>query len=291
MGPTRYRSKRAGSVISVGRGDARYYAFHPAPVPRKLKLQTELVLALSEADQALGRLTSLGRLLPNPHILIRPYLRRYAVASTRIEVTQSSLSDVLSAEAQLLVETEDQREVLNYVRAFEHGLNRLPSPPLSKRLIREMHAELLAGGRGEGATPGEFRRSQNWLGGTNPSNALFVPPPVDLLEDALDDFEAFLHDELRIPLLVRCALAHFQFETIHPFLDGNGRLGRLLIVFYLIERGAIGQPLLYLSAYFERNRDEYVACLQGVRERGDLDAWLSFFLRGVATQARSAMDS
>jgi Fic family protein len=175
---------------------------------------------------------------------------------------------VLSAEAQLLVETEDQREVLNYVRAFEHGLVRLPSLPLSKRLIREMHAELLAGVRGEEATPGEFRRSQNWLGGTNPSNALFVPPPVDLLEDALDDFEAFLHDDLRIPLLVRCALAHFQFETIHPFLDGNGRLGRLLIVFYLIERGVLGQPLLYLSAYLERNRDEYVGALQGGESAG-----------------------
>jgi Fic family protein len=223
--------------------------------------------------------------------LIRLYLRREAVASTRIEGTQSSLSDVLSAEAQLLVETEDQREVLNYVRAFEHGLVRLPSLPLSKRLIREMHAELLAGVRGEEATPGEFRRSQNWLGGTNPSNALFVPPPVDLLEDALDDFEAFLHDDLRIPLLVRCALAHFQFETIHPFLDGNGRLGRLLIVFYLIERGVLGQPLLYLSAYFERNRDEYVGALQGVRERGDMDNWISFFLRGVETQARAAIDA
>jgi fido (protein-threonine AMPylation protein) len=184
---------------------------------------------LSEADRAVGALAGLGARLPNPHLLIRPYLRREAVASTRIEGTQSSLSDVLSAEAQLLVETEDQREVLNYVRAFEHGLVRLPSLPLSKRLIREMHAELLARVRGEEATPGEFRRSQNWLGGTNPSNALFVPPPVDLLEDALDDFEAFLHDDLRIPLLVRCALAHFQFETIHPFLDGNGRLGRLLV--------------------------------------------------------------
>src|SRR5258705_392748 len=154
----------------------------PQPLPREIELSRATVFELSEADRAVGALAGLGARLPNPHLLIQPYLRREAVASTRIEGTQSSLSDVLSAEAQLLVETEDQREVLNYVRAFEHGLNRLSSLPLSKRLIREMHAELLAGVRGEGATPGEFRRSQNWLGGTNPSNALFVPPPVDLLQ-------------------------------------------------------------------------------------------------------------
>jgi Fic family protein len=258
---------------------------------RDVQLSQATVFELSEADRAVGALAGLGARLQNPHLLIRPYLRREAVASTRIEGTQSSLSDVLSAEAQLRVETEDQREVLNYVRALEHGLRRLPTLPLSKRLIREMHAELLAGVRGEERTPGEFRRSQNWIGGTNPSNALFVPPPVDLLEDALDDFEAFLHQDLRIPLLVRCALVHFQFETIHPFLDGNGRLGRLLIVFYLIERGVISQPLLYLSAYFERNRDEYVGALQGVRERGDMDNWISFFLRGVTVQANSAIDA
>ncbi len=291
MDPARYAAPEVGRPIRVGQGDAAYWAFAPRPLPREIELSRATVFELSEADRAVGALAGLGARLPNPHLLIRPYLRREAVASTRIEGTQSSLSDVLSAEAQLLVETEDQREVLNYVRAFEHGLNRLPSLPLSKRLIREMHAELLAGVRGEGATPGEFRRSQNWLGGTNPSNALFVPPPVHLLEDALDDFEAFLHDELRIPLLVRCALAHFQFETIHPFLDGNGRLGRLLIVFYLIERGVLGQPLLYLSPYFERNRDEYVGALQGVRERGDMDNWISFFLRGVAIQAHSAIDA
>jgi Fic family protein len=291
MDPARYVAPEVGQPVRVGAGDAAYWAFAPQPIPREVQLSPSVSFELSEADRAVGALAGLGARLPNPHLLIQPYLRREAVASTRIEGTQSSLSDVLSAEAQLRVETEDQREVLNYVRALEHGLLRLPALPLSKRLIREMHAELLAGVRGEEGTPGQFRRSQNWIGGTNPSNALFVPPPVDLLEDALDDFEAFLHEDLRIPLLVRCALAHFQFETIHPFLDGNGRLGRLLIVFYLIERGALGQPLLYLSAYFERNRDEYVGALQGVRERGDLDGWLSFFLRGVALQARSAIDA
>lgn len=291
MDPARYVAPDVGQPIRVGQGDAAYWAFAPRPISREVALSAATVFELSEADRAVGALAGLGVRLPNPHRLIRPYLRREAVASTRIEGTQSSLSDVLSAEAQLRVETEDQREVLNYVRALEHGLRRLPALPLSKRLIREMHAELLAGVRGEERTPGEFRRSQNWIGGTNPSNALFVPPPVELLEDALDDFEAFLHQDLRVPLLVRCALVHFQFETIHPFLDGNGRLGRLLIVFYLIERGVLTQPLLYLSAYFERNRDQYVGALQGVRERGEMDNWISFFLRGVTVQANSAIDA
>jgi Fic family protein len=289
--PARYTAPHLGQPVRVGRGDAAYWAFAPSPIPREIDLSSAAVFELSEADRAIGALAGLGARLPNPHLLIRPSLWREAVASTRIEGTQSSLSEVLSAEAQLLVETEDQREVLNYVRAFEHGLARLPASPLSKRLIREMHAELLAGVRGQERTPGAFRRSQNWIGGTNPSNALYVPPPVDLLEASLDDFEAFLHEDLRIPLLVRCALAHYQFETIHPFLDGNGRLGRLLIVFYLIERGVLGQPLLYLSAYFDRNRDEYVGALQGVRERGDMDGWIVFFLRGVATQSRLAIDA
>jgi Fic family protein len=291
MDPGMYTSTVAGRPITVGRGDAAYTAFAPAPIPRTLELSSEAVYLLSEASLALGALAGVGGRLPNPHVLIQPYLRREAVASTRIEGTQSTLSEVLSAEAQSLVETEDQREVLNYVRALESGLRRLPSLPLSKRLIREIHGELLRGVRGQERTPGEFRRTQNWIGGSNPSNALFVPPPVDLLEEALDDFELFLHQDIQLPILVRCALAHYQFETIHPFVDGNGRLGRLLIIFYLVERGVIPQPLLYLSAYFERNRDEYVACLQGVRERGDLDSWISFFLRAVTTQARSAVDS
>jgi Fic family protein len=254
-------------------------------------LSSHAVYLLSEADRALGELAGIGVRLPNPHLLIQPYLRREAVASTRIEGTQSTLSEVLSAEAQLRVETEDQREVLNYVRALEYGLARLPELPLSKRLIRELHGELLRGVRGHERTPGEFRRSQNWIGGSGPVDALYVPPPSDLLEDALDDLEAFLHEELELPVLVRCALAHFQFETIHPFLDGNGRLGRLLIAFYLLERRLLRQPLLYLSSYFEQRKDAYVGTLQGVRERGDIDGWLSFFLEGVALQARGAAAS
>ncbi|HVM57791.1 MAG TPA: Fic family protein [Gaiellaceae bacterium] len=291
MNPDNYQAPALGSAIRVGRGESAYFAFAPRPVPRQVDLSSGTIFELSEADRAVGALAGLGARLPNPHLLIEPYLRREAVASTRIEGTQSSLSDVLSAEAQLKVETSDQREVLNYVRALEAGLARLESLPLSKRLIREMHAELMRGVRGHEGDPGEFRRTQNWIGGTNPTNAVFVPPPVDLLEDALDDLEQFFHEDLRLPILVRCALAHYQFETIHPFIDGNGRLGRLLIVFYLVEQRVLRQPLLYLSAYFERQRDAYVAHLQSVRERGELDAWLAFFLRGVTEQAGGAVET
>jgi Fic family protein len=236
MNPDLYQAPSIGRPIKVGRGDAAYWAFAPEPILREVTLSSRTVFLLSEADRALGELAGIGVRLPNPHLLIQPYLRREAVASSRIEGTQSTLSEVLSAEAQLRVETEDQREVLNYVRALEYGLARLPNLPLSKRLIRDLHAELLRGVRGQERTPGEFRRSQNWIGGSGPVDARFVPPPSDLLEDALDDLEAFLHEDLELPVLIRCAFAHFQFETIHPFLDGNGRLGRLLIVFYLLER-------------------------------------------------------
>lgn len=286
-----FTSTRAGRLTRVGRGEAAYLAFVPAPIPRELHLDPDLIVLLSEADQALGRLASLATLLPNPHILIQPYVRREAVASTRIEGTQSSLSDVLAAEAQLLAETPDRREVFNYVRALEYGLRRLESLPLSNRLVREMHEELMRGVRGEERTPGEFRRSQNWIGGRSPGDAVFVPPPVAELQDALADLERFLHQEPTLPILVRCALLHYQFETIHPFLDGNGRLGRLLIVFYLVERQALTQPLLYLSSYFERNRGEYAERLQRVREHGDYEGWIRFFLVGVASESDGATRS
>lgn len=284
-----FSSTRAGRVIRVNPGPGSYLAFHPEPIPRELELSSELLLALSEADQALGLLAGLGRQLPNPHILIQPYVRREAVASTRIEGTQSTLSEVLSAEAQLAPETTDTREVLNYVRALERGLRLLPTLPVSGRLIREMHAELMRGVRGNEGTPGEFRRTQNWIGGRGPSDAVFVPPPPYLLNGVLGDFENYLHESPTLPVLVRTALVHYQFETIHPFLDGNGRLGRLLIVFYLVERGVLPQPLLYLSAFLERNRDEYVAHLQAIRERGDYESWVIFFLHGVTAQARAAV--
>jgi Fic family protein len=250
-------------------------------------------MALSRADQALGKLDGLGLLLPNPHLLARPYLRREAVASTRIEGTQSSLGEVLAAEEQheTAVRSADVQEVLNYIRALEHGIQRLHSLPLSNRLLREMHADLLVGVRGEERTPGEFRRSQNWIGGTGPSDAVFVPPPPERLPETLTDFERFVHEPVDIPLLVRCALLHYQFETIHPFLDGNGRLGRLLVAFHLIQQGALAEPLLYVSPYLERHRDRYVEHLQAVREQGDYESWVAFFLDAVAAQAESAVST
>ncbi|HEY8775077.1 MAG TPA: Fic family protein [Gaiellaceae bacterium] len=289
MDPARFASQRAGRVIVAQPGPTQYHAFLPARIPRELDFTTDLVAQLSRADQALGNLAALGGFLPNPHVLINPYVRREAVASTRIEGTQSSLSDVLSAEAQALPETPDRREVLNYVRALELGLERLADLPLSNRLIRNMHEELLRGVRGEERTPGEFRSTQNWIGGRGPSDAFYVPPPPAEMQDALNDFEGFLHEENQLPILIRCALLHYQFETIHPFLDGNGRLGRLLVVFYLVERGILRAPLLYLSAYFERNRDAYVESLQAVREQGAYEAWVTFFLRAAATQATGAV--
>lgn len=289
MNGANYTSRRAGRIVSIGRGDAAYDAFEPVPIPRALDFSPALVTTLSAADQALGRLAGVGRQLPNPHILIRPYLRREAVSSTRIEGTQSTLGEVLAAEAQLLPETPDTREVLNYVRAFELGLERLQTLPLSSRLLRELHAELLRDVRGAERDPGEFRRTQNWIGGRSPSDAVFVPPPATLLPDLLSDLESFAHADFPLPVLARSALLHYQFETIHPFLDGNGRLGRLLIVFYLVERGVLPQPLLYLSAYLERERDEYVRRLQAVRETGDYEGWVAFFLTGVAMQAEAAL--
>ncbi len=290
MDPNRYRAPHAGCVVAVGQGKGRYHAFIPAPIPRALDLGVDLVLALSDADRALGTLQGLGGLLPNPHLLIRPYMRREAVASNRIEGTESTLGEVFSAEAQLelIPKNPDLREVLNYVRALELGLERLNELPVSNRLMREMHAELLRDVRGQERTPGEFRRSPNWIGGRGLNDAIFVPPPPDQMNGALDDLERYLHEDVPLPVLVRCALIHYQFETIHPFIDGNGRLGRLLIVFYLVERGFLRQPLLYLSAYLEHHREEYVARLQTVREEGAFEDWVTFFLQAVSTQARAA---
>jgi Fic family protein len=250
------------------------------------------VLLLADAEAALGRLAGAGRLLPDPHLLVRPYLRREAVASTRIEGTQASLAEVFDAEASDRPFDADVEEVVNYVRAMERGLDRLASLPLSVRLLREMHAVLLAGVRGRERQPGELRTTQNWIGpaGVTIETATFVPPPPDDLGDLLSDLERFIHEPPRLPPLTQAALVHYQFETIHPFLDGNGRLGRLLIVFFLVVRDRLPDPLLYLSPYFESHRDDYYAALQGVREKGDFDRWLSFFLEGIRTQAGDAVN-
>jgi Fic family protein len=271
-------------------GPAGFVAFQPVPVPRRLDLADETVVALSDADRALGRLAGTGRLLPNPHLLLRPYVTREALASSRIEGTQASLSDVFDAQARRSPESP-LREVTNYIDALDHGLARLAALPVSRRLLCEVHAILLTGVRGQERRPGEVRGSPNWIG--SPDNrletAIFVPPAVDDMEPAFDDLERFLHEATALAPLVAIALAHYQFETIHPFLDGNGRLGRLLIVFLLVERGLLSQPLLYLSSFFEAHRSDYYDRLQAVRERGEIQEWLRFFLTGVAEQAQDAV--
>ena len=270
-----------------------YRAFVPAPLPPPLAWDQELTVNLSSADRAVGRLAGEGRRLPNPHILMRPFVRKEAVLSSRIEGTRATLGELLAAEAGAAVERSpaDLREVGNYVTALEYALERLDTLPLSLRLVREMHEHLTRGVRGDVATPGEFRRSQNWIGppGCTLDNATYVPPPPSELMTCLGDWERFLHDDT-LPPLVHAALAHSQFEAIHPFPDGNGRVGRLLITLLLVKRGVLSSPLLYLSACFEATREEYYARLLGVTERGEWEEWLTYFLRGAALQSEDAVD-
>lgn len=269
-----------------------YRAFHPNPLPPDLDWSSQLIGKLSRADQMLGRLSGEARRLPNPHIFIRPFIRREAVLSSRIEGTQATLGELLAAEAGAHVERspDDLREVGNYVTALEHGLRRLEDLPVSLRLVREMHAQLMAGVRGEHATPGEFRRSQNWIGrpGCTLNEASFVPPPPDALLEYLSQWETFIHDT-ELPLLITCALMHYQFEAIHPFLDGNGRLGRLLITLLLCERKALPGPFLYLSAFFEASRRDYYDHLMAISNEADWTGWLDYFLNGVIRQSEDAL--
>lgn len=269
-----------------------YQAFVPSPLPPPVAWSAELASRLSAADRAIGRLAGEGRRLPNPHLLLRPFVRREAVLSSRIEGTQATLGELLAAEAGAAVarSPEDLREVANYVTALEGGLDRLSELPLSLRLVRELHETLLANVRGGAATPGEFRRSQNWIGppGCTLAEATYVPPPADLLMECLGAWETFLHDDT-LPPLVHAALAHAQFEAIHPFLDGNGRVGRLLITLLLVEKGVLPTPLLYLSAFFDATRQEYYARLLAVTEEGAWEEWLAYFLTGVAQQADDAL--
>lgn len=278
-----------GARRTVGRFG--YVAYFPNQVPRRVEISAANLMLLADAEAALGRLAGASRLLPNPQLLVRPYLRREAVASTRIEGTQASLLDVFDAEASDLPLNADVEEVVNYIRAMELGLQRLDTLPFSSRLIREMHAMILAGVRGRDRQPGELRTTQNWIGppGATIETATFVPPPPDDLSELLSDLERFVHEDPQLPPLVQAALLHYQFETIHPFLDGNGRLGRLLIVFFLVIRDRLPEPLLYLSPYFEERRQQYYAALQGVRERGDFAQWLALFLDGVRAQAVDAV--
>ena len=282
---------RAGTFRREERG---YEAFIPAPLPPAppLEIDPAMLGVLSAADQALGRLDGVIQTVPNPDLFVAMYVRREAVLSSQIEGTQSTLDDLLTAELEPATPglPHDVEEVVNYVRAMNFGLERLSSLPLSKRLIREIHAELLRTGRGAHRKPGEFRRDQNWIGPEDApiERATFVPPPVPDMHAALDDFERFLHQENQLPVLIHVGLAHAQFETIHPFVDGNGRVGRLLITFLLVHRGVLHRPLLYLSHYLKQNRAEYYDRLTAIRRRGDWEGWIRFFLQGAADTATEA---
>lgn len=268
-------------------------AFVPAPLPPvpPLKLDTEIQELIEKAMLALGRLDGLTTVLPDPTLFLYSYVRKEAVLSSQIEGTQSSLSDLLLFEMEGVagVPLNDVQEVSSYVAAMNFGLKRLAELPLSLRLLKEIHGVLLAKGRGSKKEPGEFRRSQNWVGGTRPGNAVYVPPPPDQLIECLGPLEKFMHnDPVKTPLLIKAALAHVQFETIHPFLDGNGRLGRLLITFLFCAEGALHEPLLYLSLYFKQHRQQYYDLLQSVRLTGDWEDWLRFFITGVEVTANQA---
>lgn len=288
MRPDAFTSQDRGVVRKTPEG---FWAFVPHPLPRRLDLPPELAVLLDEATGAVYRLGGVGRLLPNPHLLIGPHLRLEAVLSSRIEGTKTDVGQLLRYEAGQVPDpddADDAREVQNYVTAMEHGLRRIREDfPVSVRLFREMHEHLLSGVRGRHRLPGELRESPVWIGGSTLDNAVFVPPPVAEMRTALDDLERFLHGH-ELPLLIQLALAHYQFEVIHPFLDGNGRIGRLLIPLMLVYRQALPQPLLYLSAYFEQHRSEYYDHLLITSQAGDLVPWLTFFLRGVHRQARDA---
>ena len=285
---------RAGRYLPQPNG---YRAFIPAPLPPNppVQLTGKLQKLLSQADRALGRLDGSIQTLPNPDLFVLMYVRKEAVLSSQIEGTQSSLQDLLAAEAQVLDpdRPRDVGEVVNYVRAMNYGLARLAELPVSIRLIREIHAKLLKGVRGSHLTPGELRRSQNWIGpsGCTLAEATFVPPPPTEVLNALGAWENFLHQDDTLPLLVKIGLAHAQFETIHPFLDGNGRIGRLLITFLLCEQEVLFKPVLYLSYYFKCQRTAYYECLQAVRDSGNWESWLAFFLQGIAEVSAQATET
>jgi len=299
MNREQFSHSPSGRLIKNGQGEAAYWAFMPHPLPPSLDLDRPLVQALSAADRALGELAGLGRNMPNPHLLIQPFIRREAVLSSRIEGTQADVVDLYAYEAgQLMLpgfrpqaQENDIREVLNYVHALEYGLERIKEFPLSLRFLRELHERLMTGVRGDHLTPGEFRRTQNWIGGfgVGLQDAAYVPPPVEEMKQALADFETYLHAEHDYPPLLRLGMIHYQFEAIHPFLDGNGRIGRLLITLLLVHWNLLPLPLLYLSAYFEGHRQHYYDGLMAVSAQGNWNGWLRFFLNGVADQANDAI--
>ena len=283
------KQSSSGRVVKVPKG---YNAYVPNPLPPTIEWSNRLVSALSRADYLLGKLAREGSKLPNPHLLMRPFIDREAVSSSKIEGTHATVGEVLahSAGAPVNQSPDDLQEVQNYIKALDAGLQRLDSIPLSLRLVREIHKQLMQGVRGAHATPGEFRRTQNWIGppGCTLSTARFVPPSISYLMECLGEFENFLHDR-QLPALIHIALCHYQFEAIHPFLDGNGRVGRLLITLLLIEQEMLPSPLLYLSAFFEATRDEYYRQLFRVSSSSTWQDWLIYFLNGVAVQSEDAL--
>ncbi len=291
MDPREFVSQNAGRAIQTQGG---YWAFVPNPLPPEITWTEALVSVLAEAERDLAKLATRAADFSFPHLIIQPFIRNEAVISSRIEGTRASLTDLYTFEvAQLsfFEQNDDVREVYNYVRATDYGMERLKTLPFSLRLIREIHEKLMENVRGGALTPGEFRRSQNWIGpaGSTPANAPFVPPPVDEMVQALGDLEKLLHAGMQIPALARAGMIHYQFEAIHPFLDGNGRVGRLLVTLLLCDWKLLPQPLLNLSTYIERHRQEYYDHLLAVSKQGAWEAWLRFFLRGVAEQARDSL--
>jgi Fic family protein len=292
MKPDDFQSERAGLPIKAIGG---YWAFVPAPLPPKFEYDPTLTHLLSQADAALGELSGVGRYLPNPNLLIAPYVKREAVASSRIEGIRADLADLMldEIEPRWTPPGSDVPEVRNYVAALNHGIRQLDTLPLSGRLIRNLHAILMRGVRGEYATPGEFRRSQNWIGrpGCTLEDATYVPPPHDpQMHECLKHWENFMNQRGQMPELIQCALIHEHFEAIHPFIDGNGRIGRLLIPLFLIERGRLSAPLLYVSHTIEQTREEYYTLLQRIRTHGEWESWLHYFLRTVRDTAHNALE-
>jgi len=284
---------RSGRYIAQLQGDAEYKAFVPNPLPFEIKVDGVLQTLLSKADLALGRLDGISEVLPDVDFFIFMYTRKEATLSSQVEGTQATFSDVLKAEARIEDAEihKDVDEILNYIKALNYGLKKMEEIPLSLRLIREIHATLLKGVRGESRCPGEFRRSQNWLGGATIRTARFVPPPAHEVMALLGNLEKFFHDVTALPILIKIGMIHAQFENIHPFLDGNGRVGRLLITFYLCQQGILKKPLLYLSEFFKSHRQEYYDRLDAVHEKDDIESWLNFFVEGVAITADKAVET
>lgn len=294
-----FENSPAGKLVLIEQGDPPCHAFVPNPLPPATQLDNAIWRALSEADRALGELAGLGRTMPNPNLLIRPFIRREAVLSSKIEGTQTEIANLYAYETGQLSlpgispqpPEADLQEVLNYVNALEYGIERLATLPICKRFLCELHEQLLDGVRGENRAPGQFRQSQNWIGSpsTHIQDARFVPPPVPEMNECLNAFEDYINGECDFPPLIRIGLIHYQFESIHPFSDGNGRIGRLLISLLLLNWSLLPIPLLYLSAFFERNRREYYDLMLEVSKSGNWSEWLSFFLRGVTEQSRDAL--